>query len=385
MARAGASNQSMRDLISKMKDEPFGVRLECGFVASNWDRVLHSLLEQYRGTELQSCIQWHPSRVFWNLVLDRLNALVAVADSMRTQKELLYTVPSFTGFAFVVYMLSSLSQRPSDWSHLSPVKDKLKEFSCPRPSLLFVPGRFKRTDDKQHWYGTVSMRKALSSIYGNKLLRRILEDSVHTESVDSTVTSGSSVFHVVAPTPLILESGWEFFWLAVLYFKAYGPSTACVAPFTQLLLKELLSKANILDKFTKDLDSVQQAHQLGHSFFKDLSNLDLYFKAISYLVPTYLFVILRIEKYLFPSFDAIKTDNEAAVAVMQRRYCWRKYEFRAAYITLCINHPEFEQELVKFRDKVLKYIYENYEFVPNLAKDSIWSTSYGYEIVKIVK
>jgi hypothetical protein len=70
---------------------------------------------------------------------------------------------------------------------------------------------------------------------------------------------------------------------------------------------------------------------------------------------------------------------------MKKRCCWKKYESRAAYITLCINHPELEQDLVTFRNEVLQYLYDNYEFIPNIAKDIIWSVSYGYEIAKISK
>jgi hypothetical protein len=147
--------------------------------------------------------------------------LVAVADSMRSQKELTNTIPHLTGFALVAYMLSSFGQRPSDWTHLAPLKDKLKEFSCPTSSLLFVPGLFKMTENKQHWYCTVRIPRMISDVYGEKLARRVVGEETITESIDSVAPLTSSVFPAIAPSerfahlkfdsrfysPLISESG----------------------------------------------------------------------------------------------------------------------------------------------------------------------------------
>jgi hypothetical protein len=94
---------------------------------------------------------------------------------------------------------------------------------------------------------------------------------------------------------------------------------------------------------------------------------------------------VKIEKYLLPSFDEIKRDGEAAAIISKRRNCWRKFEFRAAYITLCINHPELGQDLIKFRDEILHYLYNNYEFLPLMEKDIIWSVCHGYRIVILRK
>jgi hypothetical protein len=239
--------------------------------------------------------------VLWSLLLSRLNALVAVADSMRSRKQWLYTAHNLTGFALVAYMLSSFGQRPSDWAHLAPLKNKLKEFSCPRSSLLFVPGLFKLSDDKRYWQCTASLRQHISNLYDSKVASLVRDDVVTISSFfppvppvgDTNESFAHFKFTTAVYAPLIDSNGCEFFWHTVSLFKAYGPSSDCVVPFTQIMFKELLTKATRLGNYTKDANSTQQVYQLGHAFFSNLSNLSTYLKVIPYSWPSYFDVTLK--------------------------------------------------------------------------------------------
>lgn len=108
----------------------------------------------------------------WSLVLDRLNALVVVADSMGSRKELLHNASNLTGFAFVGYLMSSICQRPNDWRHLTPLKDRLKEFSCPQSSLLF-----KLTDDQRYWQCTANLKQYFTRLYDDKIASKVIRYS----------------------------------------------------------------------------------------------------------------------------------------------------------------------------------------------------------------
>lgn len=52
-------------------------------------------------------------------------------------------------------------------------------------------------------------------------------------------------------------------------------------------------------------------------------------------------------------------------------------ETRACYITLCINNPELHQDLENFRQHVINYIDTNFDFLPYIEKDKIWSPRNG--------
>lgn len=223
----------------------------------------------------------------WSLVLGRLNALVVVADSMGSRKELLHNASNLTGFAFVAYLMSSICQRPNDWSHLTPLKDRLKEFSCPQSSLLFIPGLFKLTDDQRYWQCTANLKQYFTSLYDDKIASKFVDDVIVSSSFVPAVAGVGECFAYCNFTtsvygPLIEGNVCKFFWDAVTLFKVYGPSTDCVTRFVELLLTELLSKAVKLKKYTQDTDRADQVCQLGHRFFSRVSNLNRYLKVITY-------------------------------------------------------------------------------------------------------
>lgn len=311
------------------------------------------------------------------------------------------------------HILSSFGQRTSVWTHLAPLKEKLKEFSCPRSSLFFVSRLFKLTNNKQHWHCTVGMRRALNGIYDNKFLRRILVGPVHTESIDSMVPSASSVFPVVAPSehfahlkfdcrfysPLVREPDREFIWLAVSYFKSLGPSSACITPFAQLLLKELVSKANTMDNFAKDPNTVQQ---FGHSF-KKLNNLDVVIQG-NIIFSAYLsfcntksnfiaglLAYYAIKKYkiqirkIFTPLLWCHKDRQWSSSSYKEKMLLEK-----VWVSCCLCCPMHQPSRAWTRfDEILRWspaiLYDKYRFLPNMTKDIIWFASYGYEIAKICK
>lgn len=90
----------------------------------------------------------------------------------------------------------------------------------------------------------------------------------------------------------------------------------------------------------------------------------------------------QVQKLLLPSYYEIEDDIEA-VAFQHPSSAWKLLQSRACYIMLCKNNPNLRSSLVKFRLSMLEYIYENFQFIPKIAKDRIWTVSKGllfYEI-----
>ncbi|EIE92744.1 hypothetical protein RO3G_17456 [Rhizopus delemar RA 99-880] len=90
----------------------------------------------------------------------------------------------------------------------------------------------------------------------------------------------------------------------------------------------------------------------------------------------------QIEDLLLPGYGQI-LENPESVAFQHASSSWKLLQARACYIILCINNPHLKSDFIRFRLAMLKYIYENFEFIPKIAKDRIWTVKKGllfYEI-----
>ncbi|KAG1541078.1 hypothetical protein G6F49_011972 [Rhizopus delemar] len=161
--------------LSLMTSKSYGVRLEVRFKASSWDTLYNRTMELAKNS-LPGHINWYKSKALWCYVEKRLDALVALAKNMNSQKNCRYTARQLTGVALIAFMLSSLVHRPSDRSWWKPFSDQLKSHRCRKSMALFVPGLFQLSEDGSQWSCAISMKQYLHGVFHEGIIQKILHD-----------------------------------------------------------------------------------------------------------------------------------------------------------------------------------------------------------------
>ncbi|KAG1086610.1 hypothetical protein G6F40_013910 [Rhizopus arrhizus] len=158
--------------LSLMTSKSYGVRLEVRFKASSWDTLYNRTMELAKNS-LPGHINWYKSKALWCYVEKRLDALVALAKNMNSQKNCRYTARQLTGVALIAFMLSSLVHRPSDRSWWKPFADQLKAKRCRKSMALFTPDLFRLSEDGSRWSCTVSLRQSLDGVLHKDIINKM--------------------------------------------------------------------------------------------------------------------------------------------------------------------------------------------------------------------
>ncbi|EIE92397.1 hypothetical protein RO3G_17268, partial [Rhizopus delemar RA 99-880] len=227
-------------------------------------------------------INWYKSKALWCYVEKRLDALVALAKNMNSQKNCRYTARQLTGVALIAFMLSSLVHRPSDRSWWKPFSDQLKSHRCRKSMALFVPGLFQLSEDGSQWSCAITMKQYLHDIFHEGIIQEILHDHDYVAELSEWHYKLPILLEKnIAVNNLNLDLGlydqyidlvnkvnyhWDH---AVLYVGCYGLTDALVEPFVNLLMHEVLSKFSKWDKYCKNKESYQKLMAYGSNFFRD--------------------------------------------------------------------------------------------------------------------